>query len=772
MKGFVVYPTYKIENNEARVYLFGRLEDGKSFLVKRSFRPYFFIPAKDLEKAKSLGTFSSEATTLQNLDRQQVVKIVLSIPKDVPELRKRFADEGIPSYEADIRFAYRFLLDHDIKGGIEISGNGEPGDRVDMVFDEPDLQPARFMPTLRTLSFDIETDSKGKQLYAISLYSADRQLAEVLLISDKKLRNTTSYPDEKSLLRAFTQKLLAYDPDIITGWNVIDFDLKVLKALYEKHHLPFSFGRIDWDNRLRLTDDFFRASSADIPGRMVLDGITLLKDSFIRIQDYKLNTAAQVFLGERKLVEGTERYKEIERMFAEDQQKLADYNLQDSRLVIDILEKSGVVKLSILRSLLTGMQLDRVRASIASLDGIYLPLLRKRGYVAPTSVYTEKAERIKGGFVRESKPGIYDHVIVLDFKSLYPSIMRTFNIDPLSFVPHPPKHLDKKEYIRAPNGAVFRNDDGLLPSILQDLWRQRDKAKQEKDKLASHAIKILMNSFFGVLASPNCRFFSLEMSNGITHFGQHFIKMTAERIEKQGYDVIYGDTDSIFVSLDVKDAKEAERIGLRIQDEINVFFRKHISEHYHRESFMELEFEKIYRKFLMPKQRGSDRGSKKRYAGLLIKDGKEEMSFVGLEFVRRDWTALAKEFQLNLLGKVFHDEPVADYVRKFVVDLRSGKHDDLLVYRKALRKGLAEYTKTTPPHVKAARKMKKVTSSIIEYVMTLNGPEPLESLKSPIDYDHYIEKQLKPIADSILGFYGETFEHLSGRIRQQTLEGF
>jgi DNA polymerase II len=180
----------------------------------------------------------------------------------------------------------------------------------------------------------------------------------------------------------------------------------------------------------------------------------------------------------------------------------------------------------------------------------------------------------------------------------------------------------------------------------------------------------------------------------------------------------------------------------------------------------------------MPKVRGSEEGAKKRYAGLLWKNGLEEMDFTGLEFVRRDWTEVSKKFQLELLEMVFHDKEVKSYVRKFVKDLLAGKYDLLLVYRKALRKDTEEYTKTTPPHVKAARMLDKITSNIIDYMMTSDGPVPLQLMEKDkqsgknqykIDYAHYIDKQIKPLADAILYFYDTSFDDLMDGHSQKSL---
>jgi len=171
----------------------------------------------------------------------------------------------------------------------------------------------------------------------------------------------------------------------------------------------------------------------------------------------------------------------------------------------------------------------------------------------------------------------------------------------------------------------------------------------------------------------------------------------------------------------------------------------------------------------MPRARGSEKGAKKRYAGLINKKGKEKIEFTGLEFVRRDWTELSKKFQLELLDRIFHKKEVADFVKKFVDDLKKGKYDSLLVYRKALRKELSEYVKTPPPHVKAARLLDKIEDNVIKYVITENGPEPIQKLKSKLDYEHYITKQIKPLADSVLSFYSVNFDDLLQGNKQKTL---
>ena len=764
MKGFIVYPTYKIEGNKAYIYLFGRLENGESFLTINYFRPYFYIKESDLQKAKGLVNFESEKTELTDLDNNSVVKIILNIPKEVPDARKMFETHRIACYEADIRFAYRFLIDKDIKGSMEIEGNFEKGELIDRIYNEPSLSAAEFIPKLKTLSMDIETDKNGKQLYCISMVMDDYE--RVLLVSDKNVPKADSFPDEKSLLEEFRKRILELDPDIITGWNLIDFDLMIIQKKFHDYKIPFDLGRIGWKSSLRLESNFILDSKADFPGRQVLDGIQLLKTNFVKLQDYKLDTAAKTLLGESKSIGEKNKGDDIEEAYKKNQPLLVEYNLKDSQLVLKILKKTGVVDLTIQRSLLTGMQLDKVRASVASFDSVYLRELHKVGKVGFSVGNVDREERIKGGYVMESKPGLYDYVLVFDFKSLYPSIIRTFNIDPISFVRHDEK---VENAIVAPNGAKFRNAEGLLPSIIEHLWQQRDVAKRRKNEIASWAIKTVMNSFWGVLANPTCRFYNLDMANAITGFARSMIMIAGDKARSLGQEVIYSDTDSLFVNSKVSSYEEAEKLGNEIQSKINRFFTEFVERDYKRKNFMELQFEKIFIKFFMPTIRNTEIGSKKRYAGIVLKDGKEKLIFTGLESVRRDWTEVAKKFQNELLHKIFHNDDYALYIRDFVKELRDGKYDEMLVYRRALTKGLHEYTKTTPPHVKAARQLTNIKSNIIEYVMTENGPEPLELQKSKIDYEHYIDKQIKPLADSVLSPLNTNFDDILNKNKQKNL---
>ena len=415
-----------------------------------------------------------------------------------------------------------------------------------------------------------------------------------------------------------------------------------------------------------------------------------------------------------------------------------------------------------------------------------------------------------GGYVMSSLPGLYDHVLVLDFKSLYPSIIRTFMVDPYGLTegdrlttevsPDFSENYDKKEFSKGYRGAYFKKQDSILPNLIEKLWHARDKAKQDNNASLSQAIKIIMNSFYGVMGTPGCRFFDPRLPSSITLRGHEIMLKTKDLIEEEGYQVIYGDTDSIFVWLNMCGDKEnidaignieaigntapikkIDTIGKSLAEKVNHWWRDYLQSEYQLVSALELEYESHYTRFLMPTIRGSNEGTKKRYAGMVCaenfdhtnpKKDSYSLVFKGLETVRTDWTMLAREFQKELYDRVFLNKEYKMFIRELVEDLKAGKFDAKLVYRKRLRRRLNEYEKNIPPHVQAAKKAELWLASEgkksryqrggwIEYCYTLNGPEPIENLVSGLDYDLYIERQISPVVDGIVMFLGTSFDEIT-----------
>ena len=775
MKAFIVSADYTNVNDETYIQLFGKLENGQSFATMNKFQPYFFVEESDLKKIKKYVPINTEKTELKNFQGKKVIKINSPNQTEQNKLTKQIHKLEVNTYEGDVKPQNRFIIDNNLLGTISIEGDYESSEKVDRIYSNPEITPIDYKPKLKIASIDIESDKNGGGLFCIGICSENYK--KVFMITEKNLgKEIVSCNDEADCLEKFKEGLIELDPDIITGWHVIDFDLDYLKERFRKNKIPFDLGRTNSNCIIKIESGFFRSSTAKIPGRQVLDGLNLLRDPFIKeapsiknakFKSYTLEDVSQEILGSGKILKGKGRHDEINDLYKNNQKKLAEYNLKDCELAYKILEKTKTINLAIERSQLTGLTMDKLTASIIALDSLYIREARSRGLVSPTTRYTTKEEKIKGGFVMESEPGIYNNVLVLDFKSLYPSIIKTFNIDPASQVDK--KAKPGRGAIVSPNKAYFVNQEGILPNIIDKLHHAREKAKQEKRELASYAIKIIQNSFFGSLASPNCRYFNMDMANAITHFGQFLIKLTTEEIEKLGHNVIYGDTDSVFVETKLGKEK-ANKLGEEIEKKITKFYKEYTEKKYNRKSYLELEFEKQYISLVIPQVRGSETAAaKKRYAGLVDKKGKETLEVVGLEAVRGDWTEAAKDFQKELLLKVFHEKPINTFIKNYVKKIRSGELDKKLVYQKSLRKPLSEYVKTTPPHVKAGRKLENLESNTIQYYITLDGPEPIQKLENKLDYEHYVQKQIKPIANQILQLIGKDFDDIIATSKQTTL---
>jgi DNA polymerase-2 len=723
---------------------------------------------------------------LKTFDNQPVNALYFFSQRTARDAQQRLDQANLNYWEADIRPPDRYLMERFVTAAAHLSWSEsdreletEPGySNPSKPVLNPRISPAEYHPQLRLVSLDIETSMDAKQLYSIAVWSESAQT--VFMIDENAVDEGDErdgvfyYKNEKQCLLAFFNWLQMCDPDVLIGWNLVQFDLWVLESLCQKKGIELQLGRAGQSVHWRQEPGDSGRRYITIPGRVALDGIELLKAANYRFDSYSLQNIAETLLGEGKLLQGNQRGKDITDLFLTNKPALAAYNLRDCELVWQIFSDKKLLDFAIERSQLTGLLLDRIGGSVAAFEYLYLPRLHRRGYIAPNLGELESDVISPGGYVMDSRPGIYDNILVLDFKSLYPSIMRTFLIDPCAFWLAQHQQLPEEKTVSGFNGAYFAREGHILPQVIETLWRARDKAKAEKNEPLSHAIKIIMNSFYGVLGSTGCRFFDPRVCSSITLRGHDIIQRSRDWIEQQGYKVIYGDTDSLFVWVEnhshnhpPKTLEQCQQIGARLATELNSWLQQAIRDEFALPCALEIQFETHYLRFLMPTMRGSDLGTKKRYAGVVIgKNGEQELVFKGLENVRTDWTKLAKEFQLELYRKIFAGEDYQDFVRATASAVQKGECDSALVYRKRLRRHLHEYQKNVPPHVQAARKLQQWTGHLlrrgdwIEYVITLNGAEPLAAQQSVLDYQHYIDKQLTPVADSILYFVEQSLGEL------------
>jgi len=712
-----------------------------------------------IDRAEPPGPGRRRPVELTTFDGRAVDAVSFPAQRDLLAERDRMRHAGLRTFESDVKPHDRHLMERFITGSVIVTGQVSEASGFLEVRDAK-MKPghAQSPPELKVASFDIETDGWDGGLLSIAIAAPGREA--VWVIGEHEDEGGVHFvPDERTLIAAFLDWVRDHDPDILLGWNVIDFDLRRLESRCLDLDLPFQLGRAGARARVLGDRADSRPATAIVPGRVVLDGISTLRGATWSFESWSLEAVGRQLLGRGKRIHDPgDRVEEIRRLHREEPLELAAYNLEDCRLVLDIAEHTRLVAFAVKRQQLTGLAMDRPGGSVAAFDNLYLPRLHRHGHVAVDVGSSSETPSSPGGHVLDSVPGLHENVLVLDFKSLYPSIIRTFRVDPMGLA------FPGDAAVEGFDGGRFAKQRCILPGLIEQIWSERDAAKRASDAELSRAIKILMNSFYGVLGTPGCRFFDPRLASSITRRGHEIIERSREFVEEAGPSVIYGDTDSVFVLLGPGlDRAECQRRGDDLAASLNEHWRRLVAEEQGLESFLEIEFETHFERFLMPTMRHSGKGSKKRYAGLVRdSEGRPEVVVRGLEAVRTDWTPLARRFQLELLRRVFCDEPFEGWVRETADALCAGRLDDELVYRKRLRRKPEEYQSAVPPHVQAALKSKR-RGSIVEYLITVNGPEPLDALESAIDHEYYLGKQLAPAADVVLPFCGTDFETIAGR---------
>lgn len=726
-----IYKIEKIEKeNFVEIILFKKNLKNKKYIEINELRYSIFMNKKDYNNLNlKIDNIILSKDEYLNKNEEKVIKIILKTQELYNYLIKEFRTLKIQTYQQDLSFEMKYLIENNIN----INSKNK---QIDLDY----------------ISFDIETITDKFEIISISTYNPNNIKANKVFINQSRfnLKNKENKnkeyeiirtSNEKELLERFKNFIISQNPEILIGWNVIDFDLKVIKERFEKYDIKFNLSDSKRECKLKIYSDFMKNSSADCSGLLIFDIIQALKLNFIKFEDYKLNTVAKNVLGDEKikLDENKEtennKIKAIFEMMLKNPLKLIEYNFKDSKLTSKITEKLKLIKLMQQRSVITQTPLMKIKSPIATLDLMYLKKLNKLKYVANSNYNYNQTTPIIGAYIIEPTPGFYKNIAIFDFKSLYPSIIMTFNIDPFK--------TDKSGQIIAPNETRFSVEKGILPKLIEDLYLQRNIAKKENNIIKSYAIKTTMNSFYGSLASPKSRFYQKEVAGAITAFGREIIKVTKKKVEGMNLKVIYGDTDSIFVELDSKiNPKNQVK---EIEKKLNKFFKIWAKEKKSQKNYLIIENEKIFSKFFI--------ASKKRYVGedYITK----KIKFTGMEAIRGDWTEFAQEFQKKLIDLIFKTQD-KKIIKEFVLDeikkLLNKKYDSKLIYKKKLTKALEKYTKITPPHVKAAREIKDFKNQLVEYIQTKNGPKHISLInsKTRIDYEYYIQKQLKGVSKDII----------------------
>ena len=773
-----------------------------------------------------------------NGKKGRFLRIIMLLPTQVAQARG-ILENGIhvdtlhqsaltfPTFESNVLYTLRFMVDRAVVGGnwLELPAKNyrvRPQQRkasycqieCDVMFDRfishaAEGKYSKLAP-FRILSVDIECagrkgffpDAEQDPVIQIATLvteqGSDSPIIKAIWTLDTCApivgAEVKSFRDERELLRDWGKFMRAVDPDMLIGYNIVNFDFPYLIKRAQTlgvQDFPY-WGRII-GKQLTIKDTTFSSKAygtreskeITIEGRVQFDMLQAIQRDY-KLSSYSLNSVSSHFLGEQKEDVHHSAISELQAGTAETRRRLAVYCLKDAYLPQRLLDKLMYTYNYIEMSRVTGVPLSFLLARGQSIK-VMSQLLRKarqRGLIIPArrdrgngpNAQLEGEVAYEGATVLDAKAGYYElPIATLDFASLYPSIMMAHNLCYCTLVKQQDvANLPPEAYTKAPTGDVFVKSSqfkGILPEILEELLSARKRAKQDLKNATDPleravldgrqlALKISANSVYGFTGATVGQLPCLEISASTTAYGRQMIDHTKKLVEEKyttanGYEgdaeVIYGDTDSVMIKFNCKELKTSMEYGLEAADYVSATFTKPIK----------LEFEKCYWPYLLI--------SKKRYAGLLWENSDKwtKMDTKGIETVRRDNCLLVRQVVETCLTKILMDRDIpgaVKYVQNTISDLLMNKLDlSLLVITKGLTKTADEYA-VKAAHAELAQRMflrdpatAPVVGDRVAYVMikaakSAKGYEksecPIYAMDNnlPIDHKHYLDNFLtKPL---------------------------
>ena len=801
MKFQLISSSYQNQARGPAVKLYGRQENGESIVhTITGFRPYFYILPKNWQEVTELlDSFQEVTEYCENFkylpvgfqqERTEVLQVYVNRPGDVPKLRDilRIHPAVVDCYEADIIYATaRFMTDNNIfgMGWVDVDNNNHIKPLNDIKVDAP----------LRFLGVDIEVQppkvgvpvaKNGDPVTIISLsFNITFNSIKSLVLVGKPGQSTENvkyYQDESELLLAFVDYVDKFDPDVVAHFNGHAFDFPYLVDRAEALHIPLTIGR---DGSIVILKEFGSQKEANIVGRASIDLMAAIKLNY-SLASYSLENVSKTLLNRPKL---DVKASEMRRIWLEGTEKeLHDFVLyaaRDADLLQDIISELKLVDRYIaiskecgllLHETINGGQTRRIESMLLRgffEEGRLFPLKSKKGE-------GNKEENVEGATVFEPEPGLHKNGIVMDYKSLYPSAIRAFNICWTSILN---EDILGMKTILAPNNVKYVDHsvyEGIMPKILTRLYNKRvelkiamKKAKNQSEKdfydNQQYSVKLILNSFYGYTGAMLGRLYDPRLANSVTSVGRMAIaltKQTAESLVKCR--VIGGDTDSVFIKLlegtTPEDGQAAAKI---IHDAMLTKLPPP----------MEIDFECFAKSMLILK--------KKHYAMWIFEPSKDgwvdHMKYRGLELRRRDWVSLVGDTMEKVLELILKEDKVTEaweYTNtviqkvKSLYDIRDDPElaEKLILSRKI---GNINGYKNIQPHVTVYKKMearKEVLPGLgdrIQYLAIpgassskygisecVDTPEYVRNTDGRIDNDWYINHQIVPSLERIFTAIG------------------
>ncbi len=638
--------TYFIQNDEPVISLTGKTREGESITVlSRGFRPYFHVkePTEEIKsyikekKREGKITCIEEDVLRLGLERYPFIKVTVSIPHDVREIRERvmeLSDER-RVYAADILFRLRFLFAKDLGSCIKVTGKEIPHSNysTDLVIKEQEMVNIDpFYPDLAIFSFDIENSIETGRLLTVGC----------VMEKNGEMRKKALLGSEKEIIKQFSETVQEWDPDIITGYNIDRYDIDYMEKRRQKLRLAeMVLGRDGSTLRKGRGQRYW-----EIDGRIIADAWWNVKMT-VKPKRETLNYVAKLLLGEEK---DDVDASNIDAEWEADSEKVVEYCLKDADLALRILKETKVIRQNMDLATVSKLPFEEVLNGTTSvlIDSILIRRADREKIAVPMTRHYGGRNPITGGYVHAIEPGIYHWVNVLDFKSMYPSLIISNNICFTTKSPdgkYESPDIGDGKRVRYVSKDVF---EGLVPRILKELMDERDRTKvMEKEAKdpdqeryyhgLQSAIKVLMNSFYGVFASAFYRFTDREIGASITAFARANTKKVISDLENEDVDVIYGDTDSVFYQSPEESLDGAVSHGKAVSKRFSV-------------EGAALEFEKVLNPFF-------SHGAKKRYVGKIVWPEEDEMVIRGYEVRRTDSFNLQSEAMMAVFERIMDGNP-------------------------------------------------------------------------------------------------------------------
>jgi len=806
---------YTIIDGKPAVRLYCKSSNGKSVLViDKNFKPYFYIMPKDgkvnelRKKVEKLDVKKFEARVVSSdvVERvwqgepRKIVKITIDNPRsifDVRDVVKNWKDvEG--TYEYDIPFYKRYIMDKQIEptAWIEVSGEDvkEKGDyQVDRMVEADSVKAVdeRKEINIKVLAFDTEFVEEDEKEKLIMLSVAGSDGYKKVLTShhwDKKPAYVEAVKGERKIIERFLEIVEERDADFVVGYNSDGFDFPMLKERATEAKISLKMGR---DNQPIKIVQRGRISSAKSKGRVHIDLFNFIGhvlSASMRSEVMSLDEVAQELLGvgKKKM-----NHKEMKEMWGRKEQmgRLAEYSMWDSELTVR-LAGHILPQIFALAKLTGTLPFDCSRYSYSQLvETFFMRHAVTENVLIPNRPKTDEIERrretpiYKGAIVIEPRKGIHSDILVFDFRSLYPSIIVTHNISPETLDCRHKKCLEKNR-VPESNSCFCTEKRGFIPKHLEFLIETRKKIKEKMKRLKEgteewkqvdneqYALKIIANATYGYFGYFGSKWYCRECGSAAASFGRFYINKILEEAKQFGFEIIYGDTDSLFVVL--RDSSPKKEKIIKKAEKFVAKMNKKLP------GIIELEFRDLYEGGIFVARHGEEKGAKKRYA---LIDYKGNIEIRGFETVRRDWCELSKRIQRDVLTTILKErnpQKAVQMVRDVIEKLKGGKVplEDLTIYEQITRP-LAAY-KAIGPHVKAAQRAmargRPVGEGMIMNFVIIKGKgsisdraEPAEDVK-PNQYDpeYYIGHQVLPASMRVLKALGYTEEEvLEGKIQKK-----